>query len=71
MSSNLAQFFSVLIQLLEFLSSCTSVTKTVTWRYFGNQEWYHRSAGVKTTGLGMKDEGPLPRSWAPEGSLDF
>ena len=25
------------------------VTKTVTWRYLGNQEWYHRSAGVKTT----------------------
>ena len=27
-----------------------SVTKTVTWRYLGNQAWYHRSAGVKTTG---------------------
>ena len=25
------------------------VTKSVTWRYLGNQEWYHRSAGVKTT----------------------
>ena len=26
------------------------VTKTVTWWYLGNQEWYHRSPGVKTTG---------------------
>ena len=31
-------------------SCCCCVTKTVTWRYLGNQEWYHRSAGVKTTG---------------------
>ena len=30
-------------------SSPLLVTKTVTWRYFGNREWYHRSAGVKTT----------------------
>ena len=27
-----------------------SFTKSVTWRYLGNQAWYHRSAGVKTTG---------------------
>ena len=27
-----------------------SVTKSVKWRYLGNQAWYHRSAGVKTTG---------------------
>ena len=26
------------------------VTKSVKWRYLGNQAWYHRSAGVKTTG---------------------
>ena len=25
------------------------VTKSVKWRYLGNQAWYHRSAGVKTT----------------------
>ena len=25
------------------------VTKSVTWRYLGNQAWYHRSAGDKTT----------------------
>ena len=30
--------------------SCSSVTKSVKWRYLGNQAWYHRSAGVKTTG---------------------
>ena len=29
--------------------SCSSVTKTVTWRYLGNQACYHSSAGVKTT----------------------
>ena len=29
--------------------SC-SVTKSIKWRYLGNQAWYHRSAGVKTTG---------------------
>ena len=31
---------------------CTSlsVTKTAKCRYLRNQEWYHRSAGVKTTG---------------------
>ena len=29
---------------------CSSVTKSVKWRYLGNQAWYHRSAGVKTTG---------------------
>ena len=28
----------------------SSVTKSVKWRYLGNQAWYHRSAGVKTTG---------------------
>ena len=27
-----------------------SVTKSALWRYLGNQAWYHRSAGVKTTG---------------------
>ena len=26
-----------------------SVTKSVKWRYLGNQAWYHRSAVVKTT----------------------
>ena len=26
------------------------VTKSALWRYLGNQAWYHRSAGVKTTG---------------------
>ena len=26
-----------------------SVTKSVKWRYLGNQAWYHRSADVKTT----------------------
>ena len=26
-----------------------NVTKSVKWRYLGNQAWYHRSAGVKTT----------------------
>ena len=31
-------------------SCCCSVTKSVKWRYLGNQAWYHRSAGVKTTG---------------------
>ena len=25
------------------------VTKSVKWQYLGNQAWYHRSAGVKTT----------------------
>ena len=45
-----------LIQLLEYQIPrpprplLVLVTKTVTWRYLGNQEWYHRSAGVKTTG---------------------
>ena len=29
--------------------SCSSVTKSVKWRYLGNEAWYHRSAGVKTT----------------------
>ena len=28
---------------------CSSVTKSVKWRYLGNQAWYHRSASVKTT----------------------
>ena len=32
----------------QFLLVRPSVTKSVTWRYLGNQEWYHRSAGVKT-----------------------
>ena len=27
-----------------------SVTKSALWQYLGNQAWYHRSAGVKTTG---------------------
>ena len=31
-------------------ATAPSVTKTVTWRYLGNQAWYHRFAGVKTTG---------------------
>ena len=26
------------------------VTKSALWQYLGNQAWYHRSAGVKTTG---------------------
>ena len=26
------------------------VTKSAKWRYPGNQAWYHRSAGVETTG---------------------
>ena len=46
----------IIIQLLEYpiplpvlvLVLSSSVTKTVTWRYLGNREWYHRSAGVKT-----------------------
>ena len=31
-----------------------SVTKSITWRYLGNQAWYHRSAGVKTTRKGSE-----------------
>ena len=40
-------------RLLEFpipTAAATSVTKSVKWRYLGNQARYHRSAGVKTTG---------------------
>ena len=33
-----------------YCCSCC-VTKSVKWRYLGNQAWYHRSAGVKTTDL--------------------
>ena len=35
-------------------SCCCSVTKSVKWQYLGNQAWYHRSAGVKTTGKNSK-----------------
>ena len=42
------------IQLLEYpipaLLHVLFVTKTATWQYLGNQERYHRSDGVKTTG---------------------
>ena len=45
------------IQLLEYpiparhpRPPLLSITKTVTWEYLGNREWYHRSAGVKMTG---------------------
>ena len=30
------------------------VTKSALWQYLGNQAWYHRSAGVKTTGKKSK-----------------
>ena len=30
-------------------AATASVTKSVKWQYLGNQAWYHRSAGVKTT----------------------
>ena len=34
-----------------FCCSCScSVTKSTLWQYLGNQAWYHRSTGVKTTG---------------------
>ena len=29
---------------------CCFVTKSALWQYLGKQAWYHRSAGVKTTG---------------------
>ena len=38
-----------------------SVTKSVTWRYLGNQAWYHRSAGVKTTGKNSEYEKNLKK----------
>ena len=37
------------IQLLESPIPTTTTT-SVKWRYLGNQAWYYRSAGVKTTG---------------------
>ena len=37
------------IQLLEYPIPL-SITKSVRWRYLGNQAWYQRSTGVKTTG---------------------
>ena len=33
----------------QFLLLLLLVTKSVKWRCLGNQAWYHRSAGVKTT----------------------
>ena len=46
-------------------SSVLSVTKTACAMDLGNWEWYHRSAGVKTTGkiLSMK-QARKPRSYA-------
>ena len=43
--------FPVNIQLLEYPIPATTAPrhKNVTWRYLGNQAWYHRSASVKTT----------------------
>ena len=44
----------------KFPNSCyysCYVTKSVKWRYLGNQAWYHRSAGVKTTGKILKKNG--------------
>merc|ERR1712016_380155 len=46
------------------------VTKSVKWRYLGNQAWYHRSAGVKTTGKILNKKIP-PKKWykmVPNGS---
>ena len=44
------QILACIIQLLELLEypipAAPCLTKTVKWRYFGNQEWYHS----KTTG---------------------
>ena len=37
-------------------NSCYYVTKSVKWRYLGNQAWYHRSACVKTTGKNSESE---------------
>ena len=38
----------------EILLLLLLVTKSVKWRYLGNQAWYHRSGGVKTTGKILK-----------------
>ena len=42
---------SLQLELLEYPippAAAPSVTKSVTWRYLGNQVWYHRSDSVKT-----------------------